>query len=83
MNQLLIKFFPADSDDLTHAIPIYESHPGWKQSTCDIRVYDDLPSQAKAYLRRIEELCDVPIGLVSVGPDRERTIWLDQYFSNE
>jgi len=78
-----MKFFPADSDDLAHAIPIYESHPGWKRSTCDIRVYDDLPPQAKAYLRRIEELCDIPIGLVSVGPEREKTIWLDQYFSNE
>lgn len=77
------KFFPADSEDLSLAVPIYESHPGWKEPTSDIRVYDDLPSKAKAYLRRLEELCEVPIGLVSVGPDRERTIWLDQYFSNE
>lgn len=76
-----MKNFPPTAEELAHAVPIYESHPGWKRSTRDIVVYDDLPSQAKAYLRRIEALCEVPIGLVSVGPDRERTIWLDQYFN--
>lgn len=77
------KHFPATQEELSHAIPIYETHPGWKSSTRDICLYDDLPSQAKAYLRRIGELCGVPISIVSVGPERERTIWLDRFFEEK
>ena len=73
--------FPATLEELSSAMPIYETHPGWKKSTRDIRLYDDLPSNAKAYIRRIEELCEVPVAIVSVGPDRERTIWLDPIFN--
>ena len=62
--------------------PIYESHPGWKEATGHIRVYDDLPSKAKAYLRRIEEACEIPIAIISVGPEREKTIWLDPLFTD-
>ncbi len=73
--------FPATLEELRRAEPVYETHPGWKKSTRDISLYDDLPSKAKAYIRRIEELCDVPASIVSVGPDRERTIWLDTFFN--
>ncbi len=75
------KMFPATAEELAHAIPIYETHPGWKKSTREIQVYDDLPAQAKAYIRRIEELCELPISLISTGPDREKTLWLDQFFN--
>lgn len=74
------KYFPVTQEELASAIPIYETHPGWKQSTRDIHLYNDLPPLAKAYLRRIEELCQVPISIVSVGPEREKTIWLDRLF---
>ena len=57
--------------------PVYESWPGWKGSTRDARVWDDLPAEAHAYLGRISELAGVPIRLVSVGPERERLIVLD------
>ncbi len=73
--------FPATAEELSRAIPIYETHPGWKKSTRDVEVYDDLPSNAKAYLRRIEELCEAPISMISVGPEREKTIWLDRFFN--
>ena len=73
--------FPATSEELSRAVPIYETHPGWKKSTREIQIYDDLPSLAKAYLRRIEELCEIPISIISVGPDRERTIWMDRFFN--
>jgi adenylosuccinate synthase len=43
-------------------------------------VYDDLPKEAKGYIRRIEELCDTPVGLISIGPEREKTVWLEDYF---
>jgi adenylosuccinate synthase len=75
------KVFPATNEELSKAIPIYETHPGWKKSTRDVKIYDDLPSLAKAYVRRIEELCDVPVSLISVGPEREKTLWLDRFFN--
>jgi len=75
------KTFPATVEELSCAIPIYESHPGWKKSTREVRVYEDLPHLAKAYVRRIEELSEVPISLISVGPEREKTLWLDRFFN--
>lgn len=72
--------FPATIEELGSAIPIYESHPGWKRSTSGIESYNDLPPQARAYLRRIEELSGIPIAIVSVGPEREKTLWLDRFF---
>lgn len=75
------KTFPATVEDLSRALPVYESHPGWKKSTRDAHVYDDLPSPAKAYIRRIEELCDLPVSIVSTGPEREKTLWLDRFFN--
>ncbi|OGN63565.1 MAG: adenylosuccinate synthase [Chlamydiae bacterium RIFCSPHIGHO2_12_FULL_49_9] len=74
--------FPASDEELKKVEPIYESHPGWKEATGHIRVYDDLPSKAKAYLRRIEEACEIPIAIISVGPEREKTIWLDPLFTD-
>lgn len=74
------KTFPATAEELSRAVPIYERHPGWKKPTGNVKVYDDLPHYARAYLRRIEELCEVPISLVSTGPDREKTLWLDRFF---
>jgi len=75
------KTFPRTIEELSKAIPIYEAHPGWKKSIRDIKVYDDLPSLAKAYVRRIEELCETPVSLISVGPEREKTLWLDRFFN--
>lgn len=75
------KTFPATLEDLSRAEPVYELHEGWKRSTREIRVYNDLPNLAKAYIRRIEELCEVNISLVSVGPEREKTLWLDSFFN--
>jgi adenylosuccinate synthase len=75
------KSFPATVEGLQQAEPIYESHPGWKRPTGHVHVYDDLPTQAKAYVRRVEELCAVPVSLISTGPDREKTLWLDRFFN--
>ena len=57
--------------------PVYESWPGWKASTREARVWDDLPAEARAYLARISELAGVPIRFVSVGPERDRLIVMD------
>ena len=55
--------------------PIYETHKGWGEKISDIREYEKLPENCKKYLARLEELLGVPISIVSVGPDREQTIW--------
>jgi adenylosuccinate synthase len=67
---------PADSQVLNSVEPVYEVLPGWEQSISKIRKYQDLPEKARQYLKRIESLVKVPIGLVSVGPKREDTIWM-------
>jgi adenylosuccinate synthase len=72
-----IHSFPTTIEALSQVVPIYETHPGWKSSTRECKIYDDLPGLAKKYLRRIEQLLNIPISLISVGPEREKTLWLD------
>ncbi|HIG41286.1 MAG: adenylosuccinate synthase [bacterium] len=60
--------------------PVYETVPGWKDSTVGVKSVDDLPANARAYLKRIEDVCEVPIAIVSTGPDREDTIVLERLF---
>ena len=55
--------------------PVYESHKGWKTDISGIRKYEDLPENCKKYLARLEEIFEIPISIVSVGPDREQTIF--------
>ena len=55
--------------------PIYETLPGWKTDLTNIRCYEDLPENAKKYIARVEDLIGAPIGIISVGPDREQTIF--------
>ncbi len=55
--------------------PVYETHKGWCQDLTGIRDYDALPENAKKYIERLEELLGVGISIVSVGPDREQTIF--------
>jgi adenylosuccinate synthase len=74
------KSFPATLKELSEVVPIYESHRGWKCSTRECRVYDDLPPLAKAYVRRIEELTKLNVSLISIGPEREKTLWMDHLF---
>jgi adenylosuccinate synthase len=54
--------------------PVYEDLPGWKEPTVDVRRYEELPANARAYLERIEALVGVPIDVVSTGADRDQTI---------
>ncbi len=71
---------PASIADWEHIEPIYEVLPGWQSATQDIAHYEDLPEPAKVYLRRIEELCSCPISIVSLGPERHRTLMLTSIF---
>ena len=55
--------------------PVYETHKGWETDISNIRKYKELPENCKKYLERLEEILETPISIVSVGPDREQTIF--------
>jgi adenylosuccinate synthase len=75
-----LDILPAGADALKDCEPIYEEIPGWTESTVGIKRFDDLPNNARNYLKRIEATCKVPIDLISTGPDREETIVLRHPF---
>ncbi len=65
---------PDEAEALAEVQPIYEELPGWKTDTSGITEFDALPPLAQAYVRRLEELLQVPVVLISTGPRREETI---------
>src|SRR5689334_19669335 len=69
-----IQSLPATLSDLAACEPIYEEVKGWESSTTGISQYEDLPDEAKAYLKRLEELLETPIVMISVSPCRGKTI---------
>jgi len=69
-----VDMLPIGADDVEACEPIYETMPGWKESTFGAKRWEDLPVNAKAYLNRLEEACGVPIAIISTGPEREETI---------
>ncbi|HET9112587.1 MAG TPA: adenylosuccinate synthase [Burkholderiales bacterium] len=71
---------PVGAELLATCEPVYEEMPGWTASTVGVKRFEDLPDAARAYLKRMEELCEVPIALISTGPDREETIVLQHPF---
>jgi adenylosuccinate synthase len=76
----LLDEFPASLDILSRVEPVYETFPGWLCPTNDIRDYADLPQNCRRYIERLSEVIDTRIGIVSVGPERERTILCEQMF---
>jgi adenylosuccinate synthase len=69
---------PANLAHLAECEPVYEEWPGWLSSTSDARTWADLPERARGYLRRIEELLQTPVALVSVGAGRGQTLRLHE-----
>ncbi|MGX6640675.1 adenylosuccinate synthase [Legionella pneumophila] len=67
---------PLAADDFNDLLPVYEELPGWQESTADVTVMSDLPVNARAYLKRIEEILGIPIDMLSTGPERDSTITL-------
>jgi len=72
---------PVGAEELEDCRPVYEEMPGWKESTVGIERYEQLPGAAQRFLKRIEEVCGVPIALISTGPDRAQTIVLKHPFA--
>ncbi len=71
---------PVGAESLQTCEPVYEEMPGWKESTQGVRDFDKLPANAQRYLKRIQALCEVPVDMISTGPDREETILLRHPF---
>ena len=67
---------PIDAVDYENLRPVYETLPGWSESTVGLKSLDALPEAARAYIKRVEELVGAPIDIISTGPDREETIVL-------
>jgi adenylosuccinate synthase len=74
MNGVERDILPFGADLLAECEPVYEELPGWSASTVGITCFGDLPQAAQAYLNRVEQVCGVPIDLISTGADREQTI---------
>jgi adenylosuccinate synthase len=71
-----IDILPLDADDIAACRPIYETFPGWKETTAGITQWERLPLNARRYLERVQQFIGTPIDMVSTGPDRDHTILL-------
>ena len=80
LNGKRVEVFPASLKDLEACVPVYEILPGWKTDISGIRTYEELPEAARKYVERIAEVTGVPLGIVSVGPNRAQTINLVEAF---
>ena len=79
-NGKIYNYYPTNVFIHKYLEPVYEEMDGWKQDITRAKTYDELPENAKRYLKRLEELIGVPITIISVGPDREQTIILQPAF---
>ena len=71
---------PVGAEAFETCEPVYEDMPGWSESTVGVKDYDALPANARAYLKRIEDVTGVPVDIISTGPDRNETIILNHPF---
>ncbi len=76
----MVDLLPVGADDVARCKPVYETLPGWSESTFGISRWEDLPENARVYLKRLETLCGVQVDIVSTGPERDETIVLRHPF---
>jgi adenylosuccinate synthase len=74
---------PAHASGYERIEPVYEKLPGWQKPTSGITTLEKLPAQARAYLQFIEKETDSQIGMVSTGPDREQTLFVDEFLGSQ
>ncbi|MFM8797341.1 MAG: adenylosuccinate synthase [Fluviibacter sp.] len=70
----MLDLLPLGADDVARCEPIYESMPGWSETTFGVKRWEDLPQAARDYLLRLEQVTGVPVAIVSTGPERDETI---------
>jgi adenylosuccinate synthase len=78
----MLDYLPTAADQQARCTPVYEEMPGWSESTEGARSWADLPAGAIKYVRRIEELIDCPVAMVSTSPEREDTILVTDPFAD-
>ena len=71
------------AEEFAQVEPVYETLPGWECSTKGLTKIQELPVNARRYLDRLAELCGAPISIVSLGPERHRTLFLHDFFTNK
>ena len=77
-----LDYLPTAADQQARCEPVYETMEGWSESTAGARSWNDLPAAAIKYVRRIEELINCPVALVSTSPEREDTILVTDPFED-
>ena len=77
-----LDYLPTAADQQARCTPIYEEMPGWAASTEGARSWADLPGEAVKYVRRIEELIECPVALLSTSPERDDTILVTDPFAD-
>ncbi|MEL6747001.1 MAG: adenylosuccinate synthase [Pseudomonadota bacterium] len=82
LDGLRIDYLPAGEGAQSRCVPIYEEHEGWSESTAGARSWADLPAAAIKYTRRIEELIETPVALLSTSPERDDTILVQDPFED-
>ena len=80
LGEEIIDYIPAGEKDFVSATPVYIELPGWEEDITQVKSFDELPENAKNYIRKIEELTGVQVSVFSVGPDREQTITINNLF---
>jgi adenylosuccinate synthase len=78
----LLDHLPTAADRQARCEPVYETMPGWKETTAGARSWADLPAEAIKYVRRVEELIGCPVALLSTSPERDDTILVTDPFAN-
>jgi len=78
-----VNLIPTGAEEVARCVPVYETLPGWNESTVGAKTFSALPAAARAYLARIETLTEVPIAMVSTGADRDETILVHHPFGGE
>jgi adenylosuccinate synthase len=76
----VIDILPFGASEIEGCEPVYEELPGWDESTFGIRTLEGLPANARRYLERLASVCEVPIDMISTGPERDETIVLRHPF---
>ncbi len=76
-NGKIYKDYPTNINMHKYLEPVYETFKGWKEDISNVKSLDELPENAKIYLNNLEKLVGIPIKIISVGPDREQTIMIE------
>jgi len=80
LNNKIIDYFPVDAETFSQCEPVYEEFEGWQENTACLRNKNELPDNAKKYLKRLEMFVQVPIDMVSTGREREDIIVVNSVF---